>query len=101
MLLRSGCTSIAPFGVVLRCVGDSENGVGGRVADAHLRRPAVSVRICEGRPIYVLGDVKSPGAFPFRYGSSALSAIAQAGGYGGGAEPMMTGAAIADFLLAD
>lgn len=67
-----------------------------RLADGYLNRPVVSVSVGEVRPVYVLGDVKAPGAYPFRYGISVLSAIAQAGGYG--AE---VGGTLSDFLLAD
>jgi polysaccharide biosynthesis/export protein len=78
---------------------EAEKRIEARLADGYLRQPSVSVRITELRPIYVVGDVRSPGAFPFRHGSSVLSAIAQAGGYGR-AEGQLS-AAIADFLLAD
>ena len=75
---------------------ECEKVIEGRLADGYLNRPVVSVSIGEVRPIYVLGDVKSPGAYAFRHGSSVLSAIAQAGGYG--AE---VGGTLSDFLLAD
>jgi polysaccharide export outer membrane protein len=70
-----------------------------RLADGYVLRPAVSVKFAEFRPVFIVGDVKTPGSFPFRFGASALSAIAQAGGYGV-AEAAVTGA-MADFLLAD
>jgi polysaccharide biosynthesis/export protein len=57
----------------------------------------VSVRVNELMPIYVVGDVKMPGSYPYRYGASVLSAIALAGGV----IEQMQGIAIADFLLAD
>jgi polysaccharide export outer membrane protein len=43
---------------------------------------AVSVSLLEYRPIYVDGDVGSPGAYPYVPGLSARRAIALAGGYG-------------------
>lgn len=45
-----------------------------------LANPSVSVRISEYRPVYVVGDVKAPGGYPFRYGLSVLSVLALAGG---------------------
>lgn len=45
-----------------------------------LNNPSVSVRISEYRPVYVVGDVKVPGGYPFRYGLSVLSVLALAGG---------------------
>lgn len=81
-------------------VKECEKRIETRLADGYIHRPSVSVRINEVRPIYVLGNVKAPGAFPFRHGSSVLSAVAQAGGYGG-AEPAAAAGALADFLMAD
>jgi polysaccharide export outer membrane protein len=70
-----------------------------RLADGILRQPSVSVRVSELRPLYVLGDVRTPGAYPFRYGSTAQSAVALAGGFGL-AEPLQN-TAVTEFLLAD
>src|SRR5262245_37134574 len=53
-----------------------------RLADGLLNNPRVSVRVSEFRPIHVLGDVRVPGSYPFRFGLSALGAIALAGGAG-------------------
>jgi polysaccharide biosynthesis/export protein len=53
-----------------------------RLADGLLNNPRVSVRVSEFRPIHVLGDVRLPGSYPFRFGLSALGAIALAGGGG-------------------
>jgi polysaccharide biosynthesis/export protein len=48
----------------------------------YVRRPVVSVKIAEFRPIYVLGMVRTPGPYPYREGQSLLAAIAHAGGIG-------------------
>jgi len=69
------------------------------VADGILRTPAVSVRISELRPLYVLGDVRLPGAYAFRYGSTTQSAVALAGGYGLGEVLRQT--AISEYLQAE
>jgi polysaccharide export outer membrane protein len=53
-----------------------------RLADGLLNNPRVSIRVTEFRPIHVLGDVRVPGSYPFRFGLSALGAIALAGGVG-------------------
>jgi len=70
-----------------------------RLADGFLNQPTVNVRMSELRPLYVLGDVRTPGAYPFRYGSTVKAAVAMAGGFGL-AEPMQN-TAVSDFLLAD
>ena len=74
-------------------VQESEQEIVRRLSNGYVRQPAVSVRINELRPIYVVGDVKMPGSYPYRYGASVLSAIALAGGVAVTEQP--------DFLLAD
>lgn len=69
-----------------------------RLADGILRTPSVTVRIAELRPLYVLGDVRLAGAYPFRYGSTAQSAVALAGGFGPGEVLRQTG--VSEYLLA-
>jgi polysaccharide biosynthesis/export protein len=64
-----------------------------------LARPSVSVRISEYRPVYVVGDVKTPGAYPFKYGLSVLGLMALAGGPARNATAQA--AASGDFLSAD
>jgi polysaccharide export outer membrane protein len=73
--------------------------IGDRLADGILRKPSVSVRIAELRPLYLLGDVRLPGAYPFRYGSTVQSAVALAGGFGPG--ELLRNTAVSEFLLAD
>ena len=43
--------------------------------------PSVSVDIIAYRPIYVLGEVEKPGAYPYQPGLTMLSAVALAGGF--------------------
>jgi len=69
-----------------------------QLADGILKQPSVSVRISELRPLNILGDVRAPGAYPYRYGSTVKSAVAAAGGFGL-AVPMPN--AVSEFLLAD
>ncbi|GLS44757.1 polysaccharide biosynthesis/export family protein [Methylobacterium brachythecii] len=61
---------------------EAQKQISERLGDGFLQRPVVSLRITEMRPIYMLGDVRLPGSYPFRYGSSVLSGIALAGGFG-------------------
>jgi len=70
-----------------------------RLADGFLQQPVVSVRISEPRPLYVLGDVRAPGAYPYRYGSTVKSAVALAGGFGTAGPPQSS--AVSEFLSAD
>jgi polysaccharide biosynthesis/export protein len=73
--------------------------IGDRLADGILRKPSVSVRLAELRPLYVLGNVRLPGTYPFRYGSTVQSAVALAGGFGPG--EVLRNAAVSEFLSAE
>ena len=43
--------------------------------------PAVSVQPVKLRPIYVLGEVRSPGEYPYRPGMTVVTAVSVAGGF--------------------
>lgn len=45
------------------------------------RDPSVSVEVSEYRPIFVLGEVKTPGQYPYRPGMTVLTAVTVAGGF--------------------
>ncbi|MGH7044300.1 MAG: polysaccharide biosynthesis/export family protein [Acetobacteraceae bacterium] len=66
--------------------GRSASGLGRALARA-LRRaqleqdPSVAVEVERYRPMYVLGEVNKPGAFPYQPGMTVLSAVALAGGF--------------------
>ena len=49
--------------------------------DAYMQDPKVAVQVETFRPFYVLGEVRTPGEFPYTTGMTVLSAIARAGGY--------------------
>ena len=70
-----------------------------RLSDGILQEPSVSVRISEPRPLYILGGVRAPGAYPFRYGSTVQSVVAVAGGFG--LPQLVEATAASEFLLAD
>jgi polysaccharide export outer membrane protein len=79
---------------------DCQKAIGERItADGILAHPSVHVRINELRPLYILGDVRLPGTYPFRYGSTVQSALALAGGFRPG--ELIPGVAEYDFLAAD
>jgi polysaccharide biosynthesis/export protein len=80
-------------------IGDCQKTITERLADGILAKPAVSVRVIELRPIYVLGDVHTPGAYPYRYGGTVKSAVAAAGGFG--LPDAVQSAAVSDYYLAD
>jgi protein involved in polysaccharide export with SLBB domain len=52
-----------------------------RLSEGYLKNPRVNVEISAFRPIYVHGEVKSGGEFPYKASLSMRDAIATAGGY--------------------
>jgi polysaccharide export outer membrane protein len=54
-----------------------------RLADGYLRNPIVSVLVKErnSKRVHVMGQVKTPGVFPFTEGMTVVEAIAEAGGF--------------------
>ena len=80
-------------------VKEVEQQIAKRLGDGFLQNPVVNVRVSEFRPIFVSGDVKTPGSYPFRYGTMAMSAVALAGGYA--TTEQLQGAVRVEFLMAD
>jgi polysaccharide biosynthesis/export protein len=51
------------------------------LADGYLRDPKVAAEVTTYRPYYILGEVKSPGTYPYVSGLTVVNAIAIAEGY--------------------
>jgi polysaccharide export outer membrane protein len=47
----------------------------------YLRNPRVSVEILNYRPFYIMGEVKTPGSYPYVSGMTVINAVALAGGF--------------------
>ncbi len=58
-----------------------EQAIRSKLSPNYLKDPKVSVEILTKRPFYILGEVKSPGSYPYVDGLTVLTAIAIAGGY--------------------
>ena len=80
-------------------LSDAEKRITQRLAEGFMDRPVVSLKINEQRPVYILGDVRSPGSYAYRYGASVLSAVALAGGLG--TQDQAAPGNRSDFLQAD
>ena len=52
-----------------------------RLADGYLREPKVTVEVQSYRPYFILGEVRSPGQYPYASGLTAINAIAAAQGF--------------------
>ncbi|MBS0240679.1 MAG: polysaccharide export protein [Proteobacteria bacterium] len=52
-----------------------------RLAEGYLKSPKVTVEVVAYRPIYISGEVKSSGEFPYKNGLRIGDAVVLAGGY--------------------
>lgn len=52
-----------------------------KLKDGYMRDPRVSVDVLNYRPFYIIGEVNTPGSYPYRSGLSVLTAVAMGGGY--------------------
>lgn len=70
---------IPAAGMTLR---DFQTAVGQKfVAEGYLKDPRISVEVLNYRPFYIIGEVKTPGQYPYIAGMNALNAVALAGGF--------------------
>jgi protein involved in polysaccharide export with SLBB domain len=58
-----------------------ENAIADKLSPDYLKNPRVGVVVLEYRPFYILGEVKSPGSYPYSSNMSVVAAVALAGGY--------------------
>jgi protein involved in polysaccharide export with SLBB domain len=49
--------------------------------EGYLKDASVSVEVVAFRPFYIVGEVKTPGSYPYVWGMSVLNAVALAGGF--------------------
>lgn len=52
-----------------------------RLGSQYVRDPQITVDIHENRPFFILGEVRSPGQYPYINGMTVETAVAIAGGY--------------------
>jgi polysaccharide export outer membrane protein len=78
---------------------EAEARIRSALMDGYLKDAVVSLRIAELKPIYIMGEVRSPGTYPFRHGLNILGAVALAGGYRVGDESIAV--LKSELLLAD
>ncbi len=80
-----GVISVPLLGDV-RAAGLTRGQLDREIADGLKQRkllvnPSVSVDVVQYRPVYILGEVEKPGAYPYQPGLTMLSAVALAGGF--------------------
>lgn len=59
-----------------------EGAIRSRLAQGLVRDPQVTVDVQQNRPFFILGEVRTPGQFPYVTGMTAEMAVAIAGGFG-------------------
>jgi protein involved in polysaccharide export with SLBB domain len=80
---QSGSISLPSVGRIPaagREFDDLEGVIAKRLGESGVIEPQVSLEVAEYRPVYVVGDVKSPGRYPFATGMTVLQAVAMGGG---------------------
>lgn len=60
---------------------EAEAAVTALLADGYLRSPRVSIEVANFRPFYILGEVRTPGSYPYAAGMTVMTAVALAGGF--------------------
>lgn len=58
-----------------------EDAIVDKLKPDYLQNPSVTVEVLSYRPIFILGEVKTPGAYPYSKGMTVINAVALAGGY--------------------
>lgn len=62
-------------------IGDAETRIVGMLADGYLVTPRVNIEVLNYRPFYIIGEVKSPGSYPYVSGMTVLEAVAYGSGF--------------------
>lgn len=62
-------------------IGEFQNEVANTLRDGFITEPRVSAEILNYRPFYILGEVSSPGEYPYTNSLTVLNAVATAGGF--------------------
>jgi polysaccharide export outer membrane protein len=58
-----------------------------RLKPDYLRQPHVGLQVLNLRPVYILGEVETPGSYAYRSGLTVMEAVALAGGFSFRADP--------------
>jgi polysaccharide export outer membrane protein len=62
-------------------VGELQDRIQTALKQGYLKEPRVSVEVLNYRPFYILGEVKSPGTYPYTNALTVMNAVATAGGF--------------------
>lgn len=62
-------------------ISEFQNEVATALRDGFITEPRVSAEVLNYRPFYILGEVNSPGTYPYTNSLTVLNAVATAGGF--------------------
>jgi polysaccharide export outer membrane protein len=69
---------IAAAGLTVR---ELEEAISAKLQPDYLKDPQVSAEVLNYRPFYIIGEVQSPGSYPYVNGMTVINAVAVAGGF--------------------
>ena len=73
---------MGPVPVAGSTIPDLEKSIAGQLVERQiLVSPTVSIQPVRLRPVYVLGEVRNPGEYPYRPSMTVINAVSVAGGY--------------------
>jgi polysaccharide export outer membrane protein len=72
---------VGPLRVAGGTTGDAARSIAAKLRNGYVREPNVTVEIDAHRPFFILGEVLTPGQFPYAPGMSIQTAVAIAGGF--------------------
>ncbi|MFC5345618.1 polysaccharide biosynthesis/export family protein [Brevundimonas staleyi] len=62
-------------------IGEFQEEVAAALRDGFITNPRVSAEVLNYRPFYILGEVNTPGEYPYTNSLTVLNAVATAGGF--------------------
>jgi len=72
---------ISTISVAGQTTPEIERRIAAALRRTYLRDPSVSVQVLDYRPFYILGEVRTPGGYPYAAGMTVQNAVALGGGY--------------------
>lgn len=72
---------VGPVVLLGKTISESEEIITARYAKDYLVNPRVNLEVLNYRPFFILGEVRSPGSYPYINGMTIVNAVALAGGY--------------------
>ncbi len=61
--------------------GELQRAITDKLSPDYIKDPSVAAEVLTFRPFYILGEVRTPGSYPYVNGMAILNAIAVAGGF--------------------